>query len=288
MLFTKSLRRYTMRYPSNKLREKIRNNWRKICVDEEIKIPVKHGFWMNVSPKDYATYGIYFFGNYDPSMTSVFKHLVMPGDTVWDIGTERGWFTLLMASIVGEKGRVDSFEAFPPTVEKLKANINLNNFNWVHVKGCAVSNTNSSMWFVPPSNHVTHNVSFLQDCNGVGYLTNSFQPGCIEVKTICLDDYYQRERIQKVSLIKIDIEGAEVSALKGAKKLIEKDKPVLAVEFNRQTAMRANCSIEELYELITFYGYKMYVFHEKFLPFDLNAYDGVADVVLNVYCFPIK
>jgi FkbM family methyltransferase len=243
---------------------------------------------MNVSPKDYATYGIYFFGNYDPSMTSVFKHLIKPGDTVWDIGTERGWFTLLMASIVGEHGRVDSFEAFPPTVEKLEANVNINHFRWVHVNGRAVSNTNSSMWFVPPSNEVTHNVSFLEDCNGVGYLANSFQPGCIEVKTICLDDYYEKEGIKKLSLIKIDIEGAEVAALKGAKKLIEKDKPVLAIEFNRQTALRANSSIEELCEMIRDYGYEMYLFHEKFTPFDITAYKGVQDVVVNVYCFPVK
>ncbi len=241
---------------------------------------------MNVSPKDYATYGIYFFGNYDPPMTNVFTHMIKPGETVWDIGTERGWFTLLMASLVGEKGRVDSFEAFPPTVEKLKANVAINNFKWVHVNGVAVSDRNSKMWFVPPSNEVTHNISFLQDCNGVGYLTDIYKPGTIEINTINLDDYYEREGIQRVSLIKIDIEGAEVSALKGAKRLIEKDKPVLAIEFNRQTALRANSSIEELHELLKEYGYKLFLFENKFVPFDLSAYQNMDDVVVNVYCFP--
>jgi hypothetical protein len=76
--------------------------------------------------------------------------------------------------------------------------------------------------------------------------------------------------------------------LKGAKKLIEKDKPVLAIEFNRQTALRANSSIEELCEMIRDYGYEMYLFHEKFTPFDITAYKGVQDVVVNVYCFPVK
>ena len=286
LLFTKVLRRYTLKHPSMQMRLLMRNNFRKYCVNDELRIPTKNRFWMNVSPKDYATYGIYFFGSYDPSMTSVFTHIIKPGETVWDIGTERGWFTLLMASLVGENGRVDSFEAFPPTVEKLKANVALNNFKWVHVNGIAVSESNSKMWFVPPSNEVTHNIRFLQDCNGVGYLSETNIPGAIEINTICLDDYYERQEITKVTLIKIDIEGAEVCALKGAKKLIEKDKPLLAIEFNRQTALRANSSIEELYDLLNGYGYELYLFENKFVRFDLSAYNNIDDMVVNVYCFP--
>jgi len=255
-------------------------------VNDELKIPTRQGFWMRASPKDYATYGIYFFGTYDPSMTSVFSHLIKPGETVWDIGTERGWFTLQMAMLVGKSGRVDSFEAFPPTVEKLKINVELNNFTWVNVNGVAVSDSNSKMWFVPPSNNVTNNVSFLEDCNGVGYLTDKKQQGAIEVNTINLDDYYQSQKIEKLSLIKIDIEGAEVSALKGAKNLILKDRPIIAIEYNRQTALRANSSIEELNEMLRSYGYKLFLFDRKFVPFNLDLYKGQEDVVLNVYCFP--
>lgn len=275
-----------MKHESYGLRTYLRNTARKWCVNDELKIPIKLGFWMYVSPKDYATYGIYFFGNYDPDMTSVFSHLIKPGETVWDIGTERGWFTLQMASLVGGKGRVDSFEAFPPTVEKLNANVKLNSFNWVHVNGVAVSNSNSKMWFIPPSDDVTHNVSFLKDCNGVGYLTNDHQAGAIEVNTISLDDYYEAQKIDKLFLMKIDIEGAEVNALKGAEKLIKKDKPVIAIEFNRQTALRAGSSIEELNEILVSYGYKLFLFENKFVSFDLGLYKGQDDVVLNVYCFP--
>ena len=80
--------------------------------------------------------------------------------------------------------------------------------------------------------------------------------------------YIESEKIQKVSLIKIDIEGAEVSALKGADKLIRKDKPVIAIEYNRQTALRWGSSVEELNELILSYNYKLFLFEKKFIPFD--------------------
>ncbi len=257
-------------------------------MDDELKIPTNHGFWMRTSPRDYATYGIYFFGVYDPSMTSVFAHLIKPSETVWDIGTERGWFTLQMATLVGKHGRVDSFEAFPPTVEKLKINVDLNQLEWVNVNGVAVSEFNSKMWFVPPSNNVTHNISFLNDCNGVGYLTDSFAPGAIEVNTINLDDYYESQNIKKVSLIKIDIEGAEFNALKGARRLILKDKPIIAIEYNRPTALRANSSVEEVHELLLSYGYRTYLFDKQFIQFNLSLYKDQKDMVLNVYCFPIS
>ncbi len=287
LLLTKLLRRYTRAHQSERVKNLIRDKVRMMCVNDELRIPTSQGFWMNVSPKDYATYGIYFFGNYDPFMTSVFSHLIKPGETVWDIGTERGWFTLQMAALVAENGRVDSFEAFPPTVKKLKANVDLNKFSWVSVNGVAVSDSNSKMWFVPPSNEVTKHVSFLNHCNGVGYLTDTFQPGAIEVTTINLDDYYASQNIQKLSLIKIDIEGAEVSALKGARKLILKDKPIIAIEFNRQTALRASSSVEELNELLVSYGYKLFLFERKFIPFDLSLYKN-EDIVLNLYCFSVK
>ncbi len=286
LLFTKVLMRYTRSHPTQRVKTLMRNTIRKLCVNDELKIPTYQNFWMQVSPRDYATYGIYFFGTYDPSMTSVFSHLIKPGETVWDIGTERGWFTLQMASLVGENGRVDSFEAFPPTVEKLKSNVELNKMTWVHINGVAVSDSNSKMWFVPPSNKVTKNISFLNDCSGVGYLTTDFEPGAIEVNTINLDDYYTSQKIQKISLIKIDIEGAEVSALKGARELILKDKPIIAIEFNRSTALRANSSVEELNEILIFYGYKLFLFDRKFIPFNLALYKNETDLVINVYCFP--
>src|SRR3954468_23728449 len=101
------------RVSSPRARLFVRNHYRKWCPDKEIATETRYGFKMAVSPHDYASYGIYFFGVYDPRMTDVVRHTVRPGQTVWDVGGERGWFTLLMGKIVGSSGRVDAFEAFP-------------------------------------------------------------------------------------------------------------------------------------------------------------------------------
>ena len=61
-----------------------------------------------------------------------------------------------------------------------------------------------------------------------------------------------RLNVKNLSFIKIDIEGAEVAALRGGRQTIEQHRPVIAVEYNQGTALRANTSIEELDALLGF------------------------------------
>jgi FkbM family methyltransferase len=243
---------------------------------------------MAVSPKDYISSGIYFFDEYDVVMSTMISHHVRPGQTVWDVGSERGWFTLLMANIVGESGRVDSFEALPSNAKKLSANVELNGMSWVNVNAVAVSSAESKMWFVPPSNEVTNHISFLQHCGGVGYLADTCQPGAIEVPTTTLDVYAEQTGVEHLSFVKLDIEGAEVSALRGAQHVLRRCKPVIAVEYNRVTARRAGSSIEELDELLDSYGYDRFVYSGRFSKLNLANWKGCPEeqTIFDVYCFP--
>lgn len=90
-------RRACHRWPDPRLRQFMRARARKWCADEERLVRTDRGFHMYASPHDYTSYGIYFFGDYDPSMSQALSHLVREGHTAWDVGTERGWFTLLLA-----------------------------------------------------------------------------------------------------------------------------------------------------------------------------------------------
>jgi FkbM family methyltransferase len=243
---------------------------------------------MYVSPHDYASYEIYFKGIYDRYMTNFFQAHLFEGNVCWDIGTERGWFTLLMANLVGNTGRVDSFEAFPPTFVKLKKNIDLNQFEWVNANNVAVSDSTGKMFFVPPTDEVTHHVDYLHDCGGVGYLTQNATPDSIEVPTISLDEYAVNHPLERLDFIKIDIEGAEYAALLGAENIIRKIRPIIAIEYNQETALRAGTSIEKLDELLDSYGYDRFTFYSRLEKLQLEKYKDVADnyAVFNVYCFP--
>jgi FkbM family methyltransferase len=287
LLLAKLARPVCRRWPSPRLRMWVRNRYRRWCTDEELVTDTRWGFRMRVSPRDYASYGVYFFGEYDERMSHVMSRYIHSGHTAWDIGAERGWFTLLMAKLVGPCGRVDAFEAFPDNARKLRENVYLNNMMWARVISAAVGEASGEAWFVPPSDDITGR-AFLRNCGGVGYLTAQGRPGAIRVPTITLDDYGASAGIQRVDFIKLDIEGAEVDALRGAADVIQRFQPILAVEYNRSVLHRAGHSTRELDDLLDRYGYDRYAYRDGFHPLTLDGWEDKPEIeaVLNVYCFP--
>lgn len=269
----------------------VRNHYRKWCVDRELAVKTRWGFEMLASPHDYASYGIYFFGDYDPRMSDVVRHVVRPGQVVWDVGGERGWFTLLCGELVGSGGRVDAFEAFPANAARLKRNVALNGYRHVHVNAVAVSERAGEMYFEPPSDAAAGGKGFLSDCSGVGYLTTKPSAAAIAVPVVSLDEHARQTGIERLDFIKMDIEGAEVAALRGARQTLARFRPVIAVEYNRGTLVRAGSSLEELDGVLEELGYERCVYNGvKFRPVDLKQCEGKADeyAVFNVYAFPRK
>jgi FkbM family methyltransferase len=266
----------------------LRDYFRKLCPTDEIIVDTREGFKMLASPHDYVSYEIFFLGYYDKWLTSFMKTHITNGSTCWDIGTERGWFSLLMASMVGSTGRVDAFEAFPPTYNKLENNISLNNYYWVNANNLAVSDQTGIMYFVPPSDEITHHVGFQQDNGGVGFLTTKPTHNSIEVPTISIDKYAELHPFDHLEMIKIDIEGSEYAALLGGEKVICRFKPKIAIEYNRECAKRAGSSIEELDNLLNNYGYDRFTFSGRLKKLNLNDWANLSDneTVFNVYCFP--
>ena len=196
-LFAKASRYYYTRRAQPRYSRLLSTHLRKLYPDDELIVNTSGGFRMAVSPRDYISHRIFFYGEYDGGMSGVIRHHVWPGQTVWDIGAERGWFTLLMATIVGNEGRVDAFEAFPSNALKLKANVGLNSINCVNINAAAVSDFAGKMWFVPPSNEVTKEHKSLDHCGGVGYLTSERQADAIEVPTLTLDEYAAQTKCEK-------------------------------------------------------------------------------------------
>jgi FkbM family methyltransferase len=241
---------------------------------------------MAVSPHDYISHSIFFFGDYDAGMTDVVRHHLRAGQTAWDIGAERGWFTLLMGTIVGSTGRVDAFEPFAAGAERLSRNIALNNMDWVYAHQVAVSDACGTGFFQPPTDDATGHRAYLSHCGGVGYLTTD--GGGTAVPTVALDELIDRGQLTAPHLIKIDIEGAEVAALRGAQRTLRRFRPVLIVEYNRATARRAGTSVEELDDLIASFGYDRFTFDLHYRALDWQAFAGLEDdqAVVNVYCFP--
>jgi len=137
------------------------------------------------------------------------------GDVVFDCGACIGDISMLFAGLVGERGEVHLFDPVP-----------------LHTRYCQLqSSMNPSLSKI-----------FRINAKAVGDITRDFmgekndsdeiRPGGLSVDSFTmttLDDYAEVKDIKRVNLIKMDIEGAEMSALKGASKIIRKFKPMLAI-----------------------------------------------------------
>jgi FkbM family methyltransferase len=138
-----------------------------------------------------------------------YKKFLRPGDTVVDAGANIGLCTLLSASIVGDSGKVYSFEPHPRTFRQLRKNVKLGKFKQVTLHNEGLSNKPESVSFTD---------EYVSDINHI------HAHGRKKVTLVRLDD--ELAYVKKVTLLKIDVEGYELLALSGAKKLLQRTEAI--------------------------------------------------------------
>jgi len=146
---------------------------------------------------------------------SVFLEL---GDVVVDAGANVGIFTFWAAKKVGENGRVFAFEPFQEVNKILSDSLEYNEYQGknIEVVPCALGEDNGDL-----------TLNYQNDDLGGSKIGK--KANLVKVSQIRLDDFIEKKGIDRVDFIKMDIEGMEREALKGASKTIAKFKPKLAV-----------------------------------------------------------
>ena len=155
-------------------------------------------------------------GVFGPRDTQTVKDNVFSGNIVVDLGANIGYFTCLLAKIVGEGGKVFAFEPDPRNLKLLRRNIQENDYKNVIIADKAVSDVNGSCTLYSSQKKFGANRIFESKKNQ----TRDFIP--IKSETICLDDYFEKQNLlKKIDFIKIDVEGSEFRAFNGMKKILE-------------------------------------------------------------------
>jgi FkbM family methyltransferase len=170
--------------------------------------------------------------------------------TFVDAGTHVGQYTLVASDIVGPSGSVHSFEPQPDTFELLQHNVETNKLTNVHLNRCALGETcsNAELYLACPDN--VGQSSFRRPHNYSGK--------AVTVNCRTLDDYADEHGIQ-VNVIKIDVEGAELSVLRGATKILSASvKPCLIVEFWEEFQQECGSSCAEMVYFLNAHGYKLF------------------------------
>jgi FkbM family methyltransferase len=161
----------------------------------------------------------------EQATTLLFERVLRDGDVVLDVGANLGFYTFLAARLVAPQGRVYAFEPQQSLVEHLNRSVRLNDYceRVVVVPRAVVEEDRGPLpLFFPTTGCGSGDVSVLPR-PGL-----EAQPGATATPVV-LDEWMDRIGLRRVDVIKIDIEGAELSALRGSHRLLDELRPRLLV-----------------------------------------------------------
>jgi FkbM family methyltransferase len=152
-------------------------------------------------------------GLYELDKQRIFNTLVKPGDVVFDVGANAGYYTLLGTVLAGPEGKVFAFEPLPRNAAIIRRHVEMNKLSNVTVYEGAVSDRAGTARF---------------DSGVIPEMAHLSESGGIEVRTFKLDSLLA-EGVPPPAVMKIDVEGAEVDVLNGARQMIETHHPTMMV-----------------------------------------------------------
>lgn len=189
-------------------------------------LPIGNGLRIRLRTNDVIGKTIYAKGCFERGVAWALERLICPGMTVFDIGANIGYMTLLMSRGAGPNGTVHAFEPCPLPFLELETNVALNHISNVVLNQLAVGEKAGPSKIIEfgPGMEAYNSLTRVQRAD-IKPVSSSV------VSVIKLDDYIAQKNIRRVHLIKMDIEGAELMALKGAERLINReDCPILVME----------------------------------------------------------
>lgn len=264
---------------------KVRNHFANHLINKRFVTQYDDDIKINVSLSDHIESQIFWQGvqEGDRGEVTLLKSLFAPHHTFLDIGGNIGVFTLLAAKRL-TKGAVHTFEPSLYHLEKMKANLQLNKFDNVHIHAVALSNrsAHSTLYFPPTP---------------PGYLTNSGmasqfrfdqpQSKTEDITCVRLDDYMKSCGITSVHLMKIDVEGAEMDVLTGAIETIRSNRPHVVMEIDISHLRRAGRSVQEVIAYWNELQYRIFrIEHDAKLTPICSASDFVEHQ--NIHCEPCQ
>lgn len=220
--------------------------WRDDLASRPDLVKTRPGFAMQVNEgNDYTSLTLKLFGNTEPVTEAFIMDHVPAGGGFADIGANVGYFALLVAT-QRTASHVEAFEPNPLIACLLEQSVTLNQLEGrVTVNRLAVGDRAGVLPFC------------LHDTNtGHSRLAAGDAAGDIKVPVIVWDEWWAQKRPEpRIHCVKMDIEGAELLALRGMQQFLQRQKPALVVEAYDHQLREFGASAEELKLFILSLGY---------------------------------
>lgn len=242
------------------------------------KIVDVEGNKMHLDSKDSLLLSI---KKYESKNIALMKSIVKKGDYVIDIGANIGYFSVILANLVGQDGKVFAFEPDPTNFEILKKNVKLNNHKNVECINKAVSNKNSKVkLFLSDMNNGDHRCYNPKDKNHCSH---------IECNAVKLDNFLKRKPI---NFVKLDVQGFEYYALIGMKKILDEPNLKLIMEFWPKGINESGYTTKDIIDLLSSKGFKLFDIEKSLeIPVDYNTLIekyGNSDRFTSLFCCKVQ
>jgi FkbM family methyltransferase len=241
--------------------------------DGELVVEVDGGLKMGWNPEDRRTVPnmLLLHGAYEAAELAVLLAAAEGAETVFDIGANVGWYTLHLARALGPAGRVFSFEPMPATFAALERNVALNGLEdrvTLNRLGLA-EEAGEAEFFVPEE---------------TGSVAASRRPlfqeqrnQSVRATLDTLDAFVARTGIERLDLVKCDIEGGELPMLRGGRATLERFRPVVFLEMLRKWSAAFGYHPNDILDLMGGLGYRGYALGED----GLEAVERVDETMVH-------
>lgn len=232
-------------------------------LDKMIRTRIKSDFAIIQGSKMYLgdddRYSLSIFGIYESKETEFVKKEIEKGYTVLDLGASIGYYTLLFSRLVGNQGKVYSFELNPNRFHILEENVRMNGYTNVILENKAVSNKNGE-------SIIYHH----------------------KAQTVTLDSYFQIQEDDNIDFIKIDVEGHEKHVFEGMKEILRKNPQVkILFEFHPQLLADYETKPQDLLNIIDKMNFQMFdILEDKPITSNelLKMYPNKKNTSTNIFC----
>lgn len=224
---------------------------RKLRILRPARIEVEPGISFVLDPGDLVPLAILKSGQWQPEVWSSIAPALSEGSVFLDVGAHIGYFSIKAARKVGSTGRVVSFDPNPEILKLLRDNVAANHTSNVIVEPIACTDRDQMLTFyaVPTGNT---GASSLARGNAEPW-SEATKP--YQVRGRPIDDVVRELNLSRVDAIKVDVEGAEVSVLRGAIDTLKRFHPKLIVEVSAPQLANFQTTPAELVSLIRSAGY---------------------------------
>ncbi|MFD9789669.1 FkbM family methyltransferase [Streptomyces sp. NPDC059070] len=203
---------------------------------------------------------LYMYGVWEPHMTTWLQRRLRPGDTFIDVGSNIGYYGVLASRLVGETGRVVAIEASPAFHRRVLQHARLNGCDNIRAINSAVSDRTQMLKFILAS---SRNMGATSTVPYEGPAESTF-----EIEAHPLPEILAPQEIANARVIKIDVEGAEGSVVRGLAPMLSKLRPdaEITVEVTPQRMQQLGDDVAELLATMQAHGFHTYRLANDYAP----------------------